>query len=92
VRVWGLLRRSNCGITWSRDWNACWNIAWKGLCDLDLASFGILPDHYDPDQLFEGLTPRPDDIRRFKTRITETFDKNAKKDTTTTTPTTTSRY
>ena len=44
------------------------------------ASLDILRDHHDPDLLFGGLTPKPGDYRRFKSRITETFDRFMRRD------------
>ena len=72
--VWRILRCTNadCRITWHRDVNAVWGIAWKGLSDL-------YPERYPREHLHAGLNPRPDDIRRFRTAIADVEDRYAKR-------------
>ena len=72
--IWRIVRCTNpdCHITWHRDWYACADIGWKGLSDL-------YPGEYPPERLFDGLTPHPDDLRRFRDVFTDVEDKYAKK-------------
>lgn len=71
--IWGLIRCTCCGMSWSRDRNACWNIAAKGYADL-------WPDEHPPEQLWAGLNPKPDDLRRFRDRTPDVEDRTAKRE------------